>query len=64
MPGAPTAPRNVTIHDIKYDFMMVSWLAPISDQGSAITGYKVEYQMRVGKVASKVWMSMTVNKNI
>ncbi|RDD36853.1 Titin [Trichoplax sp. H2] len=60
----PTAPRNISIENIKYDSMTVSWMAPISDNGAPITAYKVEYQIRAGKVVSKNWFSTQTKADV
>jgi len=38
----PSPPRNFRVMETSKEFMVVSWEAPESDGGSAITKYKVE----------------------
>ena len=52
VPGAPTGVRVATTHSTA----MVSWIAPVSDVNSDITGYRVRHQ--AGAVAGGDWVDV------
>ena len=52
--GAPDAPTGVAVSAITQTGATVSWTAPVSDGGSPVTGYKVEYRAS----ATSAWTSV------
>ncbi|MFZ2835806.1 MAG: fibronectin type III domain-containing protein [Candidatus Saccharimonadales bacterium] len=53
---APSTPQNVVANTATPNELTIDWTAPISDGGSAITNYLLEYK----KVSDPTWTSISV----
>ncbi|MEX0650194.1 MAG: fibronectin type III domain-containing protein [Candidatus Andersenbacteria bacterium] len=51
---SPSPPVNLLVRDVSMSKIDLSWDAPVSSGGSAITGYKIERKIGVGSFATLV----------
>ena len=57
--GVPDAPTGVAVSGITKTDAVVNWVAPLSDGGAAVTGYKVEYRSS----AVSAWQQISATTN-